>query len=490
MSLETVLPALFVILGVCALRTAFFKPRCMPFLLAATLPCNNFLIDWHVQWSPGKVVLLAFALGLPFHFLNQPEVRPSLKLPEGLPKFLAVELLLTAIVYLLFQGSIADPGFDTTRSVAYRPLVQLVSQWIRVGALLAIIGWVRDRATLLRVYKVCLGVTSCAALYGLYQFIGYYAGWPITGIARAQASINGQYALIEIAGVELFRIGSFVGESKHLAQWLVPSILFIICTKVFPEMQTRWWLTSYPVLLLHILALVLTFATSSYLGVCLGLLPIAWLCRGGKVNPFRVVTVVGIIAVAVLGLVSLAGGELSKEILLQRTVSRIDQDEPSLVVEIAAVQFLEDHPGYLVSGVGLGNASFHLADYVPDSVGQQFEKPVPLGISSMYLLFLLEGGIPVLLLFVFFLTKSLLKAREVALSAETRADASLVLTSAVICCMVAMLGGFYGTEEDGMIWLYLGLLVAACRMVKPARIPTPLLGQLVPEAQTLPQASS
>jgi len=84
-------------------------------------------------------------------------------------------------------------------------------------------------------------------------------------------------------------------------------------------------------------------------------------------------------------------------------------------------------------------------------------------------LLLLEGGIPVLALFVFFLIKSLFKAREIALSAEATADVSLLLTSVVICCMVAMLGGFYSTEEDGMLWLYWGILFAVCGIVQRAK---------------------
>jgi hypothetical protein len=469
MLFEDILPVVFVILGVCALCIVSFWPRFVPFLLAATLPCNNFLIDWYVQWTPGKIVLLAVALVLPFHFLNQPKVRPSLKLPRALSGFLAVELLLTVIAYLLFQNSLSDPGLDAMRSVAYRPFVQLISQWMRVGALLAIIRWVNDRETVLRVYKVCLGVTSCAALYGLYQFIGFYAEWPITGISRAQTDLDGGYALIQVAGIQLFRIGSFVGEPKYLAQWLVPSIIFIACTKIFPKMQTQSWLTSYPVLFLHIVAFTLTFATSAYLGVCLGLLPIAWLSRGGKANPLRVATVVGIIAVTVCGFILVAGDALANDALLQRTVGRVRADEPSLVVDMAAVQFLQEHPRYLVSGVGLGNGTFHLADYVPDWVENYYPNPVPLSVSSMYLLLLLEGGIPVLALFVFFLIKSLFKAREIALSAEATADVSLLLTSVVICCMVAMLGGFYSTEEDGMLWLYWGILFAVCGIVQRAK---------------------
>jgi hypothetical protein len=486
MSFEVLLPPLFVTLGAWALWIGWFRPRLMPFLLAATLPCNNFLIEWHVQWSPGKVVLLAFGLVLPFHLLKRSKLPLFSKLPHTVRRFLAIQLLLTIIAYFFFRGSIVDPGLDTMRNPTYRSLVQLISEWIRVGALLAIIGWVRDRQTVLRIYKICLAVTTSAALYGVYQFVGYYAGLPITGIARAQADFNGQYAVIEIAGVELFRVGSFVGEPKHLAEWLIPSIVFIVCTKVFPSLGVRSWLTSYLVLLLHIAALMLTFATSSYLGLLLGLFPMAWLYRGSSTNVARVAAVAGIISIAGFSFASLIGSELSRQILMERTVDRVGQEEPSLVVDTAAIRFLEDHPAYLLSGVGVGNASFHLDDYVPGWVGQQFDNPVPLSISSMYLLLLIEGGLPVLLLFVLFLTQHLLEARELALAAKRQSDRALILTSAAICCMVAALGGFYSTEEDGMLWLYWGLLLTTCGIIARATSRKTEARALTLEMQPLP----
>ena len=468
--IQEYLPYIFIILGCATLITALLKPSLLPYLIMVSFPCGNFLIDWYVQWSAGKVVLLVVFVMLPFIALNNRKLRTYLRMPSFLLAFIIVQLISTVIATVLFQDTAVDFGMDFSRSATVRPIVQLLSQWIRIAALVAVIGWVRDRHSLVRMYKTGLFVSTWASIYGVYQFIGYYAGWPIMGIARAQEELSGQMPVFQVAGFEMFRVGSFVGEPKFLAQWLVPSALFIIAVKVFPKMLGRSWLTSYPVLALHILVFLLTFATSAYFGVLVGAVPLLWMWWTGRsraVSGLHALMVAAVVGAILVGMTFYFGENVAMELLRGRTVDRINSESVSVVVDLATIDYIKEHPLSLVTGIGSGNATFQLSGYSPEV--DWLLAAGPISISSTYLRYLLEGGIPVLFVLVFFLGKWVLRSRELALSTESPFDMRLLLTGAGICWMIFSMGIFYNSETGGPLWPYWGLLIAHFRMVDNSR---------------------
>ena len=453
--IDTGLLALYLVVGMLALLFIAVAPRWLPALLVLVMPTDNFDVEGPVTFTLSKIVLLVFVITLPAQIAAAPRQARRIRVPLSLCVFLLAVIILT-LGSLASSASISSEGFDLLRGPAFRPIVQVVSLCLRASAFVAIQMWASDDASWARVCKATLFVSTLVAAYGVYQFIGFYRDWPVMAIHRWEPDASGGYASFAIGSLRVFRVGSFVGEPKGAAQFLLPSIVLIMFARSTAILRLRSWLTSVPILLLHVVAFILTFATSSFFGLLISLPVLSYLLWRfpGRVRLDRLLVAVFFLCVAVQVAIALGGGrETASEVYRARITERF---QLSGTPERAALDFLMDHPRSLVTGIGWGNASFVLRPYFDPN----YYRPLTVSLNSGYFQILLEGGLLALLAFLWFLGGSLLRAGRIAVREQDNEYRGMVTTTLAVCVVVAANHSFLGAEPQ--IWVFWGLLVSLC----------------------------
>jgi hypothetical protein len=452
---STGLLALYVAVGALALLLLGLNPKWLPTLLVLAMPTGNFDLEGPVTFSLSKVILLIFVITLPAQIAAAARETRRIQVPLSLWLFLLV-VIISTVGSLAWSGGMSSEGFDALRSPDLRPIVQMVALCLRASAFVAIQMWALDDASWTRVCKATLFASTLIAAYGVYQFIGYYNGWPVMAIHRMEADMAGGYAFFAVGSLNIFRVGSFAGEPKVAAQFLLPSIILIVFARSTAIARLRSWLTSVPILLLHVVVFILTFATSGFFGLFISmpiLLYFLWRLPG-RLRLDRLLIAALVLCLAVGAIIMVSGGrEVAGEIFKARTTERLGGlDSP----EKAALDFLMDHPRAVVTGIGWGNASFYLRPYFdPD-----YYLPLTVSLNSGYLQILLEGGLPALLAFLWFLGGTLLRARRIAVREQDDERRAMVTITLAVCVVLAATYAFVAAETQ--IWICWGLLVSLC----------------------------
>lgn len=453
--IDTGLLAVYLVVGMLALLLIAVAPRWLPALLVLVMPTDNLNLEGPVTFTLSRIVLLVFVITLPAQIAAAPRQARRMRLPLSLCVFLLAAIVLT-LGSLASSASMSSEGFDLLRGPGFRPIVQVASLCLRASAFVVIRMWASDDASWARVCKATLFASTLVAAYGVYQFIGFYREWPVMAIHRAQTDLSGGYALFAIGSLKVFRVGSFVGEPKAAAQFLLPSIILITFARSTAVRRLRSWLTSVPILLLHLVAFILTFATSSFLGLFISLPVLSYLLWRfpGRLRLDRLLVAVFFLCVAVETAIALGGGrETASEIYRARITERVAaMDNP----ERAALAFLMDHPRRLVTGIGWGNATFVLRPYFDP----RYYRPLTVSLNSGYFQILLEGGLLALLALLWFLGGSLLRAGRIAVREQDNEYRGMVTTTLAVCVVLAATNAYLGSEPQ--IWVFWGLLVSLC----------------------------
>jgi len=453
--IDTGLLALYLVVGMLALLSIAVAPRWLPALLVLVMPTDNFDLEGPVTISLSKIVLLVFVITLPAQIAVAPRQARRMRVPLSLCVFLLAAIVLT-LGSLASPASMSGEGFDLLRGPAFRPIVQVVSLCLRASAFVVIQMWASDDASWARVCKATLFISTLVAAYGAYQFIGFYRDWPVMAIHRWEPDASGGYSLFAIGSLRVFRVGSFVGEPKGAAQFLLPSIVLIMFARSTAVVRLRSWLTSVPILLLHVVAFILTFATSSFFGLFVSLPVLSYLLWRfpGRLRLDRLLVAVFFLCIAVGAAIALGvGREAASEIYRVRITERVGaMDSP----ERAALDFLIEHPRRLVTGIGWGNASFVLRPYFDP----KYYRPLTVALNSGYFEILLEGGVLALLAFLWFLGGSLLRAGRIAVREPDNEYRGMVTTTLAVCVVLAVTHAFVGAEPQ--IWVFWGLLISLC----------------------------
>jgi hypothetical protein len=450
--ISTGLIALYVAVAALTLLFLGLNPRWLPAMMVLVMPTGNFDLEGPVTFTLSKIVLLIFVITLPAQIAAAAREVRRIRIPISLGLFLLV-VIISTMGSLAWSGSVQSEGFDVLRDPIFRPIVQIASLCLRASAFVAIQMWASDDASWARICKATLFASTLVAGYGVYQIIGYYDGWPIMAIHRAQADLSGGYAFFALGSLKIFRVGSFAGEPKVAAEFLMPSIILIIFARSTAIVRLRSWLTSTPILVLHVVVFILTFATSSLFGIFLSLPMLAYLLWGlpGRLRIDRLFVALVFLCIAMGALITMGGGqEVASEIFRARTTDRV---ETTNTPERAAYDYLVDHPSALVTGIGWGNASFYLRPYFDP----EYYRPLTVSLNSGYLQILLEGGLPALLAFLWFMGGTLLRVRHIALQERDHEHRGMITTTLAVCVVLAATHAFCGTETQ--IWVFWGLLV-------------------------------
>lgn len=168
----------------------------------------------------------------------------------------------------------------------------------------------------------------------------------------------------------------------------------------------------------------------------------------------RLLVVLAVLALCIGGAVALGGGkELATNVYKVRISERVGApDSP----ELAALHYLQEHPGSLLTGTGLGNASFVLRPYFDP----RYYLPLTVSLSSGYLAILLDGGLFALSAFLYFLGGSLVRASRIAAKSANDEHTGMLTTTLAVCVVLAAMYAFIGTEVQ--IWVFFGLLANLC----------------------------
>ena len=455
--ISTGLIAIYVAIGAMALLIMGLNPKWLPALLVLMMPTGNFDMEGPVTFTLSKIVLLVFVITLPAQIAAAAPQARKIRVPLPLGIFLLV-VIISTLGSLAWSGDVSREGFEVLRDPLFRPLVQIVSLSLRASAFAAIQMWASDDASWARICKATLFASTMVAAYGVYQIIGYYNDWPIMAIHRAQADLSGGYAFFAIGSLNIFRVGSFAGEPKVAAGFLLPSIILIIFARSTGIVRLRSWLTSVPILILHVVVFILTFATSSLLGLLVSLPILSYFLwrLPGRLRLDKLLAAVLFLCFAVGALIALGGGrEFATQIFKARTTERVGGglDSP----EQATFDFLMDHPQALVTGIGWGNASFYLRPYFDPN----YFLPLTVSLNSGYLQVLLEGGLPALLALLWFLGGTLLRGRRIAVKDQDNEHRGMLTINLAVCLVLAVTYAFAGAETQ--IWVFWGLLVSLSR---------------------------
>jgi hypothetical protein len=454
--------AAYILLGLLSLTLVALNPRWVPVLLVLVLPTSNFDLHGPLSLSFSKLVLLIFLVTFPAQYAVIRLRRGGIQVPASVLLFVLVVTLSTLGAYVWMPRA-SDEGFGLLRSPSFRPIVQVLSLCLRVSALVAILGWAADQASRIRLCKAMLFASTLVAAYGIYQFFGYYYGWPIMSIHRAQADLSDGYALFQVGSLQVFRVGSFAGEPKEAARYLLPSIVLIVFSRCTSTVQLRSWLTSYGILALHVIAFILTFSTSSFFAFFISAPFLFYLLSRyrGRVRLDRLVLVFALSGIVVGSVIAMAGGlRTSSRIYSARITDRVDLIEGP---EQAAFDFLKEHPRYLLTGIGLGNSSFALRPYYDP----RYYVPLTVSLDSGYLQILLEGGAPALLLFLWFLGAWLKRGVRLVVTGSRDEYTGMLVTIMAVCLVLGAVHAFSGAESQ--LWIAWGVLVTLCR-AQPARV--------------------
>lgn len=457
---EAALIAIYSLTVLLGLWVCFTKPQWFPVLLVLCLPTGNFIFDLGVTWTPWKVLLLLYWISLPAQYAMHADIKKYFTLPVGISLYLVAVVISTLVIYG-FGQSYELGNFVGFRDPVTRPLVQLLSLLLRVSLIVAILAFVRSKDAVYRLWNGIIAASTLVSLYGLYQMMGYYLGWPIMGINRAEQNLSGGYGLFNVHGIEFFRLGSYVGEPKEAAKFLLLSTILLVGIRLLGVKQCSKWLTNYGILTLHVVALTLTFATSAFFAFAISapLLAALWLILVKRVRVRSFVACAIGVTFALALLVNVVGEGLSKEVYEARVNARVGSiDSP----EGAALQFLSDHPEYLATGVGLGNSSFYLRPYF----NPNYSHMLTVSLNSYYLELLVEGGFLGLAMLLLFLATWIVKSIQLIMRLRVGETKSLLAIALGSALTVAVAAAFSSTEGTGQLWVFFGLLISACRIAE------------------------
>jgi O-antigen ligase len=363
--------------------------------------------------------------------------------------------LAVSLIALFFLDRVVRFEGATLRGPVLRFFSQLIVLALMVGVYFATRIVVRDHRTLRRTIRVVLISFGISAVYGLYQFVGYRFGWPLTDLRQGASGITrvGLY-------LNMTRISSLAGEPKGLALIMIPVIVMLLAFRA--SGNTRWGVgrRNFAFLMLLLAVFVGTFARSGYILLPISLLGIHLL--RGNLGTRRMWTAV-LVCVLILGAVGLVGTRVMGINLLDVFVFRVgevsmEQWEVSIEYPkvVAALKTALRHP---VFGVGLGNATFHIKRSLSELryvTLHPVENP-----HCLFLLIWTEMGLVGLALFLLFLVGTLVSVWRRVKSmpdSETR-DTSVALLCAAFSMVVAH--AYVSWLTQPFLWFWLALARAA-----------------------------
>ena len=363
--------------------------------------------------------------------------------------FCIIVLMTSAIkaLYLPESGTALYGGYF--RNTIGRSIIQSVGLIFVVAIYFMCLNVLRDKKTILDSIKVLLLSAVVVALYGIYQFVGYFFSWPFL---IPPGMLEDGTPLYDLTYAGLMRISSVVDEPKGLAFFLIPVISLLLPLILFKR-SVRSKLIGMPVFLLLISVFTLTFARSGWIllvlsGVLILILSHAILRKRetAATNKLRCFVSFLMLMAVILGIF---GGLIRNRFI---SIYNKEDFEYSFRSEqiLAGIEIFKDN---MLLGIGLGNFSTYFPKY-----GRI--EPVP----SQYFSLLVETGLLGFGIFIYFIAGSLVFTIRSLKKVKDRIWRVIVFS--LLCGVVGMLVEFlYNTYWFNLplFWFLLAAMKRAAR---------------------------
>jgi O-antigen ligase len=369
-------------------------------------------------------------------------------------------VIVVSISFIKYPQVLSEGTFGMWGGPARNPTGRTFAQIIALGLMTSIyfltINILTNKDRLRTAIKVLLLAAFIISIFGLYQFVGSFFGWPLiestyrvpTGTIESSGDVWG-----------VIRVASTVGEAKNLALFLLPIIFLLLPLIVFKEYPFRFKLISISMICSFLIVFVLTFARSGWIlfvvSLLLGLGLIAKYSKKSKEKAKRVLKISLILLLSYLvsyGVFAAFGHDLNSLVTARWQTIQVGWEESIDSLKFKAT--LEQIPQHLLLGVGWGNATFYLPYF-----GQVEFSP------NQFLNILFETGIIGLGIFLWFIIgslifvlKSLKKMQDISWKAITL---SLLLSFSALLISLMYYSYWF---NDPYLWIMLGMLKASARL--------------------------
>lgn len=267
---------------------------------------------------------------------------------------------------------------------------------------------------------------------------------------------------------EIPRPGGTVSTNPAgFASFIMPSLFMVIAMAI---VKTRVWPRPYAVLLsmMGIAALILTFTRGAWSGFVLGMIAVSIIgikthaIAGKTILLGAVVAIIGGLLLLPVMLARVAGDYSSEGV---STTSGMDERIGLMRI---AMNIIAEHP---LTGIGPGSYGYQFKSYIPGDMNQWLFI-----VHNEFLLRAAEIGIPGALAFVFFLIVGFKVALRLARTGQTLIGVCALGWFGAMIALVWQMNWvpWIGWSYNAMLWVMLGLMDAAQRLVLPERKQTGL----------------
>lgn len=430
----------------------------LPFSKAAEIRIRDLSIQ------PSQVLILLFALLWFFHCVAKKE--KSVKLPHT-PIDLALAVFMAINILSIYQSyniplNYTDFAFPTLRNQPFlKSISQIVSLIPGILSYYMTVTFLRSRELIVKAIKVWFFTLTAIAIFGVYQFVGYYLKLPLADYYIQ--SFDFRY----IGSLAIPRVSSVSLEPIFLAMYIM-SFLPLVYVLFFSKIN----LIKHRYLLISILAsslsLIFTFSTTNIFMVLSIAVFGVYVLRNFRPRLSRAISVISFIVILAV-IIPLHGLLLQKIRFILNTNSyefHISSFQRMVCWKAAFNMFLR-HP---FLGVGIGNFALNFLANIPGPhiVELMTHTGMPRITNNIYLETLAETGISGFLAFMYLLY-SLLKG-PLARIKYMRDKYWDTLILGLLFCFVGILAGHLFTSAFYFpyIWVLMGLISATERVTHNA----------------------
>jgi O-antigen ligase len=328
-----------------------------------------------------------------------------------------------------------------------------------------------------------LGATLSYAVFLVGGWATVRSDWRqgvvLTGVAVGAVIVVG-YALIQRAGLDPIwstlpddRVFSTIGQANALAAYLVLSLPLLVPIAV--GRRWPWALTFSCVMFLSLAALAFTLSRGGFLGLAaagITLAAAAWLGRHGPVLTRRRIAIVGLVAVAIVGVVlAVAPVRDVAARVATRALLTADLSEGSTRMHLdqwaVGAAIIADHPL-----LGTGQDTYVLTfdayrdNVLPPDRAHLLSMFRPESPHNVYLATAAGAGVPTLVAYLGLIGVAVVRAIRAA------ASTTLTRTRVFYCSCLAAIAGHLVTDmfltaetsASVLFWIVLGAAAAAGRV--------------------------
>ncbi|WDQ15658.1 O-antigen ligase family protein [Rhodopirellula sp. P2] len=264
-----------------------------------------------------------------------------------------------ASAYVLAPSS--GTGSSGLQSSFLRPIVQCYAYVSAIGVFAFIVGYATDRDRATSLMAVFFWTVSAAVAVAWIHFVFLKLGRPFLPIPRFGGGESAMAAFGE-SGTIVKRVYGFSGEPKHLATLILPGIFLQLFYYLVPGDRYISRNIALYALLFTFPVLVLTYSTSAFASLAVGLFIIGTLSvfvRPEITSRLLAISLVGAVVLILAVLFSESAMESMATRVQTRSIQRITNQYDQRLEYKALEYIVQECPEGSLFGLGPGMATYH-----------------------------------------------------------------------------------------------------------------------------------